>query len=78
MVKIPSLLSMGNGSLMKSMSVRRSKCGRCKIDILPKSDIGLLKTKQAGFTNEKRLCVNCVEEVISNTQTELDKIKDSF
>jgi len=76
--KVPSMLSVNNGSITFVETLRVSKCYRCK-HLLPNgTKCGELKTASGGFTNHKRLCLECAKEIILLTQQELNKIKKLF
>jgi len=76
--KTPSLLSAGNGGITTELTQRQSKCGRCSAAIAGGSRVGQLKCQKAGFTTQKRLCLNCTEEILQKTQEDLDSIKKLF
>jgi hypothetical protein len=73
--KVPSLLSANNGGITFDNSKIKSSCGRCKRSLPGGTRIGLFKTQQAGFTKQKRLCLDCVIEIVDRTQVDLDAIR---
>ncbi len=73
--KVPSLLSANNCGVAYDTAVRAGKCARCSVFIAATAKIGLLRYQKAGFTNQKRLCLDCVEAIITRTQDDLDQIK---
>lgn len=73
--KVPSLLSIGNGSISLSTASRSGQCSRCKTHIAATTKIALMKTVSSGFTKEKRLCLSCATDIVNKTQSDLDAIK---
>jgi hypothetical protein len=53
----------------------RSSCARCRKGIPGGSQVALLKVQKAGFTNERRLCLQCAMDVVERTQRDLDAIR---
>jgi hypothetical protein len=76
--KAPSLISASNGGLDVGESKIRSTCSRCKVSLPGGSRVGLLKVQQAGFSNQRRLCLGCAGDVIERTQLDLDAIRARF
>lgn len=76
--KVPSMLSVNNGNIISVEILRVSKCYRCKQQLPNGTKCGELKTMRGGFTNHKRLCLECAKAIILLTQQELNKIKKLF
>jgi len=73
--KVPSLLSTNNGGITYAEVERAGSCSRCKCALRKGEKVGLLKVAKAGFSNNKRLCLHCVKEIVTKTQADLDMIK---
>ncbi len=73
--KVPSLISTNNGGITYTEVKRSGNCSRCKCVLTKGVKVGLLRVAKAGFSNNKRLCLSCVKEIVIKTQSDLDKIK---
>ena len=73
--RLPSMLSLSNGK-MKFISVkRRSKCAKCRSDIMQNQQCGELNAIKGGFRNGKRYCLSCADGIIETTKSELKQIE---
>lgn len=73
--KVPSLLSANNGGITYNTAKKSSPCNRCKLPINNGAKVGLMKVQKAGFTNQRRMCLDCIAAITDKTQQELDVIK---
>ncbi len=73
--RVPSLISAGNGGIEMGETKMRSPCARCKKVLPGGSHVALLKVRNAGFTNKRRLCLQCALDVVEQTQRDLDAIR---
>lgn len=73
--RVPSLVSLGNGGIEMGETIIRSSCSRCKKGIPGGSQVALLRVQKAGFTNKRRLCLQCAMDVVEQTQRDLDAIR---
>ena len=73
--RVPSLISANNGGIDMGETKIRSVCSRCKKVLPGGTRIALLKVQKAGFTNQRRLCLECASAVVERTQLDLDAIR---
>jgi len=73
--KTPSLIGGSNGRPSKVEIQRGCKCYRCK-DSLNKGS-NCIKIPQLGssFTNKRRVCSDCFEKILEQTQADLEKLR---
>jgi len=73
--KTPSLIGSSNGRPERVTVKAKSECKRCHCDILVGDDcFGIPKTG-SGFKTPKRFCKECFQNVLLQTQKDLDEIK---
>lgn len=76
--KTPSLIGSSNGRPERSIAQRKCKCARCNRELM-KNDIcfDIPKLGQA-FTSSKRFCRICYEQVLEQTEKDLNQLKQNI
>lgn len=73
--KTPSLISSSNGKPQRIHVQRKSKCCRCNCDIQVGQDCFGIPKAESGFSSKKRYCKLCFQNIIEQTQKDLDKVR---
>jgi len=76
--KIPSLLSFSTGKPYKDTTKKEAKCNRCNLVILKEKTCFKVPKRSNGFTNDKIHCLTCVQEILQQTQKEIDEVKEEL
>lgn len=74
--KTPSLIGGSNGKPSKISIQRGCKCYRCEDSL--KNGTECIEIPQLGgsFTNKRRVCFECYEKILKQTQDDLDSLKE--
>ena len=74
--KTPSLIGSSNGRPKRVTVERKSICCRCKGDILSGQDCFGIPKAGSGFNSLRRYCKGCFQNVLVQSQKDLDEIKN--
>lgn len=73
--KTPSLIGASNGRPKRVPVLRQSKCSRCGGPIAMGDDCFGIPKSGVGFRNERRYCQLCFNNILEQTQKDLDELK---
>tara|TARA_B100000519_G_C13968786_1_gene308898 strand:+ start:288 stop:530 length:243 start_codon:yes stop_codon:yes gene_type:complete len=73
--KVLSLLSGCNGKPKKNIVKRSRTCHRCKSKMVKDQTCYEIPKTGLGFSKARPYCKNCFDDVIQQTQKELDELK---
>ena len=73
--KIPSLISGSSGKPKKVLIERKSQCRRCKDDLETGKHCYEIPKVSSGFTSQKRFCQSCFQDILVQTQNDLEQLK---
>ena len=76
--KVPSLLSGSNGKPRKTVADRSRTCKRCGASIGAGSTLYEIPKTTSGFSNKESVCLTCFDEIIRQTQMDLDLLRDEL
>jgi hypothetical protein len=74
--KTPSLIGSSNGRPKRVTVVRKSECCRCHGDIQPGQDCFGIPKAGSGFSSVKRFCKECFQNVLVQTNKDLEEVKN--
>lgn len=74
--KTPSLIGGGAGSVKTVTARRKRPCKRCEGDIL--KDDRCFEVGIPGSMGHKTYCDTCFQEILAQTEKDLDKLKNKF
>ena len=74
--KTPSLIGSSNGRPRRADVKRKSKCARCKCEICVGDDCFEIPKVNSGFPSSKRYCVACYQDIIVQTEKDIEEIKN--
>lgn len=72
--KIPSLISGVNGRPNLVRAQRKRTCSRCGGEILSGEQLFEIPKSQSGFNSPKPFCLTCFDDVLRQTQKDLDEL----
>jgi hypothetical protein len=72
--KTPTLISGSSGNPSIAEAKKKRECKRCKAIILL-GDTLFEIPKTGGFTSKKSFCMSCFNDVLDQTQKDLDNLK---
>lgn len=76
--KTPSLLSQSTGKPFADVLKKKSKCNRCKRDLLLGDRCFKIPKMESGFSNKKPYCLDCFRDILDQTKMELSEIEKSL
>jgi ferredoxin len=76
--KTPSLLSMSTGKPLVYICKKKSKCSRCKNDIIKNYKCFQIPKASSGFTSKKIFCVACTTEIVEQSKKDIAKIENEI
>lgn len=74
--KTPSLICVSNGRPEKVSVERKSSCQRCGCDIHVGQECFGIPKLSGGFTSLKRFCRICFQNILDQTQKDLNAARD--
>ena len=69
--KTPTLLALSTGKPVVETAGRKSKCNRCKGDILSGEKFFRIPKKESGFTKNKKICLKCFRKILEKTKEDI-------
>lgn len=72
--KTPSLIGGSNGRPKRAEVKRRSECSRCHSAIEKGADCFEIPKVGGSFSNAKRFCAGCFQNVLSKTAEDLEEL----
>ncbi len=73
--KTPSLITGSSGKPSSTVAKKQRKCNRCDSCISGGTKLYLIPKVGGGFSNKKPYCKNCFDEILVQTQKDLDELK---
>lgn len=73
--KTPSLIGSSNGRPRRVQVERKSECYRCSCDIQVGQDCFGIPKVGSGFSPIKRYCKICFQNILEQTQKDLEEVK---
>ena len=73
--RTPSLISGSNGKPSTTFAKQKRACERCGEAILKNQKLFEIPKKNSGFSNKKPYCITCFNEILVQTQNDLNELK---
>lgn len=74
--KTPSLIGGSNGRPSKVKARKVCKCSRCEEILKNGSECIEIPQLRSSFSNNRRVCFECYEKILKQTQDDLDSLKE--
>jgi len=71
----PSLIGGSNGRPRRASVVRKSSCQRCHAELLAGATCIEIPQLGGAYTNRRRICDACFQEIIKKTSDDLEEVK---
>ena len=73
--KTPSLITGSSGKPSSTVAQRQRECSRCGSGISMGTKLYTIPKLGSGFSQKKPYCKNCFDEILVQTQKDLDELK---